>query len=130
MLNRKAGVYSLRRMDLARHDLFYPKRPRKQKISLEDMDAVRTPAPSVRFHPNPSPNSVDHEWKMDCFGLSENKIFCVDQSGRTVLYDAGLRAVVPMPGLHCSKWSPISFSVPNPEDGGGCLYVMEKTPLP
>ncbi|CAN6321966.1 unnamed protein product [Urochloa humidicola] len=136
-LNRKNGIYSLRRLDLSRLDLFYPTTPRKaeqKKLNLKEMESIRLPVASLRFHPNPSPDSVHHKWKVDCFGLSENKIICTDNCGLAFLYDAGLRSVVPLPALHSPKRCPISLSVPDTKEygrgGGASLYVMEKVPRP
>ncbi|KAF8762337.1 hypothetical protein HU200_009514 [Digitaria exilis] len=135
--NCKNGVYSLRRMDLSRLDLFHPTTPRKaeqKKLNLHEMEIIRLPAPSINFHPNPSPEGVHHKWKMDCFGLSENKIICTDNCGLAFLYDADLRSVVPLPALHSPKRCPISLSVPDIEEfgrgGGASLYVMEMVPWP
>ncbi|CAN6308505.1 unnamed protein product [Urochloa humidicola] len=136
-LNRKSGIYSLRRMDLSRLDLFFSDTPRKaeqKKLNVHNMESVRLPAASLRFHPNPSPDAIHHKWKVDCFGLSENRIICADNCGLAFLYDAGARAVVPLPSLHYPKRCPISLSVPNiiehGRGGGACLYVMEKVPRP
>ncbi|CAL4936698.1 unnamed protein product [Urochloa decumbens] len=93
------------------------------------MESIRIPAASARFQPNPSFDSIKHIWKMHCFGLSENKIICTDNSGLAFLLDAGSRSFVTMPSLHTPKWCPISFSVIGSEqDGASSLYVMEKVP--
>ncbi|OEL31592.1 hypothetical protein BAE44_0007386 [Dichanthelium oligosanthes] len=98
------------------------------------MESIRLPAASLRFDPNASPDAVHHKWKMDCFGLSEDRIICADNCGLAFLYDAGLRSVVPLPALHSPKRCPISLPVPDVEEhgrgGGACLYVMEKVPRP
>ncbi|CAN6291102.1 unnamed protein product [Urochloa humidicola] len=117
-LNRKSGIYSLRRMDLSRLDLFFSETPRKaehknKKLNVHEMESVRLPAASLRFHPNPSPDAIHHKWKVDCFGLSENRIICADNCGLAFLCDAGARAVVPLPSLHYPKRCPISLSIPN-----------------
>jgi hypothetical protein len=127
VLNSKSGIQSLRRMDMSREGLFYPKPPRRRKVVLKDLETIRMPpAPGIRFHQNP----LNFSRKMDCFGLSENKIFCMDNSGLAFLYDASLRSFAPMPSLYSPKRWPIYFSVPSQEDGGGSLYVMDKVPRP
>ncbi|CAN6286183.1 unnamed protein product [Urochloa humidicola] len=140
-LNRKSGVYSLRRMSLSRLDLFFPETPRKadqqKQLNLlqAEMESIRRlPAASLRFHPNPSPDAIHHKWKVDCFGLSEDKIICADNCGLAFLYDAAARAVVPLPPLHSPKRCPVFLAVPDAIEhgrpGGAVLYVMEKVPRP
>jgi hypothetical protein len=72
-------------------------------------------------------------WKIDCFPLADRKVICVDQAGRTFLFDADTRQLVTMPSLHKPKWSPFSIFVPSTDEDaehrdGGRLYVMEKNP--
>ncbi|CAN6291356.1 unnamed protein product [Urochloa humidicola] len=134
--NYKDGIYSQRRIDLSRQHLFYPTPPppeasavHHKKLDLQEMESIRIPAASARFQPNPSYDSIDHVWKVHCFGLSESKIICTDNSGLAFLYDAVSRSFVTMPSLHTPKWCPISFSVTGSEqDGVSSLYIMEKVP--
>nr|CAB3497704.1 unnamed protein product [Digitaria exilis] len=113
-MNRKDGIYSLRRIDLSRQHLFYPTPPPPaaarqdlKRSSLQQIERIRIPAASI---------------------------ICTDNSGLAFLYDAVFRSVVTMPSLHSRKWCPISFSVPGPDEDGGpendvpgsCLYIMEK----
>ncbi|KAK3145678.1 hypothetical protein QOZ80_3BG0256020 [Eleusine coracana subsp. coracana] len=133
--NYRNGLYSLRRLDLWRHRLFFPNADGAttdlKKLIFEEMESFKVPAPSVRFYPNPSPAIVDLPYRVHSFGLSESKIICTDNSGLSFLYDAGRRAFVTMPSLHAPKKVPISFAVPpNDKDGGGGLYVMEQVPYP
>ncbi|CAN6321967.1 unnamed protein product [Urochloa humidicola] len=132
-LNRKSGVYSLRRMSLSRLDLFFPETPRKadqkQQLNLlqAEMESIRRlPAASLRFHPNPSPDAIHYKWKVDCFGLSEDKIICADNCGLAFLYAAVVRAVVPLLALQAPKRCPISLAVPDGVEhghpGGALLY--------
>ncbi|CAL4920098.1 unnamed protein product [Urochloa decumbens] len=132
-LNSERCIYSLRRMDMSRQDLFYPATPAEQKkLSFQEMESIQIPPTSASFHPNPSPFAGDR-WKIHFFGLSENKIICTDQSGLSLLYDAGLESSLVMPSLHRPKGGPIYLSVPDSDEqdgGGGRLYIMEQSLRP
>ncbi|TVU44119.1 hypothetical protein EJB05_03552, partial [Eragrostis curvula] len=144
-LERKRDMYSLRRIDLWQHDFFYPattpppppKAQRKLPLAADpkEMEQFETPPSCFNFQPKPCPEALDYTWKMHNFGVSENKIICVDNFGVSFLYNTDEPCVTTMPALHSPKRHPVSLSVFDPEDdddggGTGSLYVIEAVPRP
>lgn len=160
MENGEKGVYSLRRLNLSRHPLFYSSTEVSAVQDLPalgeegyvyypfkgygesskqafEVESIRLPSPTVSLLPTPS--STDKMCKFDCFSVSESKIICTDQAARTFLYDLDEHCVTSMPSLHAPKYSPFSVSVAiQGEKGEGessssssrRLYVMEEVLLP
>uniref|UniRef100_A0A0E0DLE5 Uncharacterized protein n=1 Tax=Oryza meridionalis TaxID=40149 RepID=A0A0E0DLE5_9ORYZ len=108
MENGEKGVYSLRRLNLSRHPLFYSSTEVSAVQDLPalgeegyvyypfkgygesskqafEVESIRLPSPTVSLLPTPS--STDKMCKFDCFSVSESKIICTDQAARTFLYD-------------------------------------------
>ncbi|KAG2579840.1 hypothetical protein PVAP13_6NG298000 [Panicum virgatum] len=150
--NPVPGIRSLLCMDLTRHQFFNPTPPptigaRSESAVAQDSGSPKQPACSFnlkikqpdgaafmleRFQlPVPTftfrAQAQPHAWKIDCFPLADRKVICVDQAGRTFLFDADTRQLVTMPSLHKPKWNPFSMFIPSTDDGGR-LYVMERDP--
>ncbi|CAN6212324.1 unnamed protein product [Urochloa humidicola] len=152
------GARSLRCIDLTRQQFFRPSPPpppatksrSESGVAQDSTTQTQTPAEDAgaalmmeHFElPDPTLNlqaeAGYYQWNIDCFPLAGRKVLCVDQSGRTFLFDADTRHLVTMPNLHKPKMTPISLFVPDAADataghGGGCggsLFVMERTPNP
>ncbi|KAG0516184.1 hypothetical protein BDA96_10G340300 [Sorghum bicolor] len=143
------GVKSLRRIDLTRHELFYPvgfesappppaaagAQDAISRPSALEMETVRFLGPSFTFR------ALKNDWKMDCFPLadySECKVVCADLSGRGFVFDLDSPKVGTIPPLRTPKVMPISVFVHKPQvDGnydnysnGSSLFLMEKVPQP
>jgi hypothetical protein len=137
---RCPGVKSLRRIDLARNQLFYgdgSEKPAGGSSALETaMETIRFARPSFTFR------AVNNEWQMDCFPFadySECKMICADQSGRGFVFDLDSGMVGTISTLR-KPWlmQPISVFVHKPhvdgnirnDSNGSGLFLMEKFPQP
>nr|ACG32832.1 hypothetical protein [Zea mays] len=98
------------------------------------LDIIRLPTPVMSFRSSASFESK--EWKLDCFPLSDCKVFCMDQSGRGFLFDANSCGVSTVAHLHTPKVKPISLSIPQPnvdeddhnDEWGSKLFILESMP--
>ncbi|KAK3125699.1 hypothetical protein QOZ80_7BG0608560 [Eleusine coracana subsp. coracana] len=104
----------------------------KQETSVGDLklERIRLPSPSFSFQASGA-HDVAYRWNLGCFPLSDRKVLCTDQSGRSFLFDGNTRHVVTVPPLHKPKLSAVSLFIPSSEgDGGGSLFLMESYPQP
>lgn len=121
------GVRSLRCIDLARNEFFYPDTPLSSAAST--MEQIRLPSPTWSFKTSGI---------VSCSTLSDRKVFCAGRCGDAFIYDADTRRVVTMPTINRPKWEPISIFVPSASAGAGAgdgesdpdgtLFVMERRP--
>lgn len=159
--DRRKSTYTLRRFDLSHNQFFYPTpeeaaehakvvppltgMPDKSTLTTNSSAGagekkkkkpiyIRPPAPMVNMKPSICAKTPYKEWdKMDCFPLTETKLFFTDSSARIFRFDADTHCIDTMPNLHTPKYSPLSLSIPpNPttsEEGegeGGGLYIMDR----
>ncbi|BAF14717.2 hypothetical protein OsI_15911 [Oryza sativa Indica Group] len=144
MDSRILGLRSLRRIDLARQKFFNPGPPLNGKGSVANADCEASKMPRIHL-PDPiitfraSPKDDDQRRSIQYLPLTESKMLCADQSGRTFLFDAETHHVVTMPSLHKPKEKPLSLFIPSAvsqnmdeeeydEDYVGTLFVMESSP--
>nr|CDM84478.1 unnamed protein product [Triticum aestivum] len=154
-------TYMLRRFDLSHNQFFYPTpeeaaehakvvppltgMPDKSTLSANSSAGaghnkkkkpmyIRPPAPMVNMKPSICAKTRYDRWgEMDCFPLTETKLFFTDSSARIFRFDADTHCIDTMPSLHTPKSDPLSFSIPpNPttskegEGEGGGLYIMDR----
>lgn len=144
--NRKSGMYSLHRLEAAKH-LFYPSATEAKAAAaateangggLDASSMIRhlhqLPEKIMSFRPPPS--NMFFRSHLEFFGLlgpgtSEGQIFCSDSKGHALLFDADSNANSMMPSLSSPKGSvPISFSIRRPDTIEEDLYLMSVCPGP
>uniref|UniRef100_A0ACD5VQ81 Uncharacterized protein n=1 Tax=Avena sativa TaxID=4498 RepID=A0ACD5VQ81_AVESA len=147
-------MYTLRRFDLSRNQFFHPSdeaaalhakvlptwSPKQIKMETNSAAAkemkklVRPPPALVNMKQSPCPRSPQSECKMECYPLTDTKLFFANSSTRIFRFDADTRCIVTMPNLHSRKYSPLALSVPispttttSKEDQGedGGLYIID-----
>nr|CAB3458624.1 unnamed protein product [Digitaria exilis] len=131
------GVKLLRRINLARQQLFYPDTPRRSESAWvkEDlplnMEMIRLSGRSFSFRASDS--DLKNERKMDCFPLGDCKVICADNSGGFI-FDLSTRRVGTIPPICKPSIMPISVFVPKAdvdddiyhEGNGSSLFLMER----
>uniref|UniRef100_A0ACD5Y9Q6 Uncharacterized protein n=1 Tax=Avena sativa TaxID=4498 RepID=A0ACD5Y9Q6_AVESA len=134
---RRYGMYSVGRIK-PEEQLFYPSTKEAQAAAPSNKELEtsisRMPAPKLKLErPAVMDNRMDFLpfYERGCGGYS--KILCIDEEGRTVLYDTDAGLLHSVPGLNGPKGAkPISFSIidRNPRDPGraDALYVMGRYP--
>jgi hypothetical protein len=132
----RGSMYSVSRIK-PDEQLFYPSTKEAQAAapSNNEMETIsRMPAPKLRLG-----SSISDDKRLDFLPFYErgigcySKILCIDDEGRTALYDTDAGVLHSIPGLNGPKGSnPVSFSIVDrkPRDPGraDALYVMRRYP--
>lgn len=156
------SMYTLRRFDLSRNHFFHPTADAaaaharvmptwspQQTLKIETnspaarekrRNLVRPPPAVINMKPPVCPATPDREYRMECYPLTETKLFFADSSERIFRFDADTSCIITMPSLRTRKDSPLALSVPTSpptttitrEDEGeaGCLYIIESVLKP
>uniref|UniRef100_A0A0D9VA14 F-box associated domain-containing protein n=1 Tax=Leersia perrieri TaxID=77586 RepID=A0A0D9VA14_9ORYZ len=135
--NRIPGLKSLRCINLKLQNFFNAtdaicidknnddQAAESSSAALKKMDRIHLPSPIF----NLGAANLDKCLSITCFPLSGRELLCVDQDGRTILFDADDRSVVTMADLNKPKRWPISIFIPNHSSsssgGSGSLFIME-----
>uniref|UniRef100_M8AVM3 Uncharacterized protein n=1 Tax=Aegilops tauschii TaxID=37682 RepID=M8AVM3_AEGTA len=117
------GARSLRRIDLTRHKLFNTTVPvlpldgdaapaTADDRKTKNMRMIKLPAADFNFQGSGS----SLYWCIQCFPLAGRKVLCVDQCGRTSLFDADTKQVDDIRYLDTPKRMPVSIFVPGADD--------------
>ncbi|XP_037483807.1 uncharacterized protein LOC119362670 [Triticum dicoccoides] len=128
------GVYSLRRIEAAKH-LFYPSIKEAEESANDEKKKYKTlrrlPDPITSF--DPSPVGVlfpGLEWfELLAPRSGEGRIVNSNKAGHTAMFDADKSLYLALPNLSQAKGtSPVSFSVTHPGSGQDSLYVLHRYP--
>uniref|UniRef100_A0A0E0CBR5 Uncharacterized protein n=1 Tax=Oryza meridionalis TaxID=40149 RepID=A0A0E0CBR5_9ORYZ len=100
--------------------------PNKNKEGADDvalnMDIIQLPSPIFNFEA-----TMADKLAISCFPLAGREVLCMDNAGRTFLFDADTRDVVTMTDLHKPKRWPFSLFVPSngmdDDDSSGSLFI-------
>ncbi|KAK1648173.1 hypothetical protein QYE76_065978 [Lolium multiflorum] len=116
--NSRSCSYTLHRIKPSQ--LFYPKGAPDCEAAV--VEECCLPTPTASFYP---PQSRDGRGRMEfmLFGSNRNKIVGTDQTGRSLLYDDGLRAIRTLPSLSAPKCRSVPLAI------GDSLYVLEAIPM-
>ncbi|XBI74778.1 hypothetical protein VPH35_068245 [Triticum aestivum] len=88
------------------------------------MGTIKLPAADFNFRGSGS----SLYWCIQCFPLAGRKVLCVDQCGRTSLFDADAKQMDDIPYLDTPKRMPVSIFVPGADDRDESIYIMEGRP--
>ncbi|XBJ06169.1 hypothetical protein VPH35_024822 [Triticum aestivum] len=134
------GLYSVRRIKPDEH-LFYPSTSEAQAAAARQAPWLETlprlPAPKIKLQAYRSKDT-----RLDFLpiygagggsGATESRMVCTDRAGSSILCDAGIRSVEPVPSLNWPKGpSPVSFSVALADAAdprrARALYVLDRFP--